>query len=188
MIKDENVLLLTVFLLAAALCLPACTSVKKELGVGRNSPDEFMVVKRAPLTLPPDYALRPPLDTGEPLPEAETSAQAKTALLGKTDEPAVKGAAENALLEKSGAARANPDIRRTIDEENGFISLSNRSVAEKLIFWDDEQPSPDNTPSSIVDPGAEAERIKKNIAEGRPVNEGDVPVIEKKMNTLDKIF
>ena len=46
--------------LAAALSLSACADMKKELGIGRNSPDEFMVVKRAPLTLPPDDDLRPP--------------------------------------------------------------------------------------------------------------------------------
>ena len=30
--------------LAALLLLPACSSVKQELGVGRNSPDEFAAI------------------------------------------------------------------------------------------------------------------------------------------------
>ena len=28
--------------------------------MGKRSPDEFAVVRRAPLILPPDYGLRPP--------------------------------------------------------------------------------------------------------------------------------
>jgi hypothetical protein len=43
-------------------------------------------------------------------------------------------------------------------------------------------------PASTVDAKAEAERLKKNQAEGKPANAGDVPVIEKKQGTLDKIF
>ena len=30
------------------------------LGFEKSAPDEFAVVKRAPLTLPPEYGLRPP--------------------------------------------------------------------------------------------------------------------------------
>lgn len=186
--RMKNKPLLAVMLLAGALALQACSSVKKELGVGRNSPDEFLVVKRAPLTLPPDYALRPPANPDETAAAEQSADKAKTALLGKTEEPVVKGDTEAALLGKVGAGAANPDIRRLIDEENGYISLKNRTVAEKLIFWDDEQPSVENVPSSLVDPQAEAARIRKNQAEGKPINEGDVPVIEKKKNTLEKIF
>ncbi len=184
----KNNLLPVICLFAAALSLSACSSVKRELGVGRNSPDEFLVVKRAPLTLPPDYALRPPSDPSEAQPAAESAAEAKTTLLGKAEAPAVKGAAESALLNKVGVTNANPDIRKVIDEENGYISFKNRSVADKLIFWDDAQPSQDNVPSSVVDAKAEAERLKQNKAAGKPVNEGTVPVIEKKKGTLDQIF
>ena len=40
--------------LSGSLLLAACDSVKRQVGVGRHSPDEFAVVKRAPLTLPPE--------------------------------------------------------------------------------------------------------------------------------------
>ena len=178
----------SLFVMALFLSLAACSSVKKELGVGRNSPDEFAVIKRAPLTLPPDYALRPPGDPAEARDAENAAEKARTTLMGKSNTAAEKGAAESALLGKIGVGDANPDIRRMIDEENGFISLQNRTVAEKLIFWNDEEPSLDNAPSSVVDPKAEAERLKQNQAEGKPVNEGNVPVIEKKKTTLDRIF
>ena len=40
--------------LAAALTLSACAGAKEELGLTRSAPDEFAVVKRAPLEMPPE--------------------------------------------------------------------------------------------------------------------------------------
>ena len=187
--KNNNNALPLMPMLAVVLALSACSDVKEELGVGRNSPDEFTVVKRAPLTLPPDYTLRPPGgDHAEAQPAAATTSQAKEVLLGKETTPVVAGGGEKVLLGKIGVASAQPGIRETIDEDNGYIALKNRPVAEKLIFWDKDGPSENNIPSSVVDPQKEAERIKKNKAEGKPVNEGAVPVIKKSQSTLDKIF
>lgn len=184
--RTENKLLLIAPVLAVALS--ACTSVKNELGIGRNSPDEFMVIKRAPLTLPPEYTLRPPVAPNKAKEVEETTRKARDTLMGKTNTSIAKGAAEKALLDKVGAETANPDIRKMIDDDNGYISIENRTVADKLIFWNDEQPSTDNIPTSVVDPEAETERLKKNQEEGKPINAGIVPVIEKKKSTLDKIF
>lgn len=180
---------------AAALLLSACSGVKQQLGVGRNSPDEFAVVKRAPLTLPPDYDLRPP--AAESAPPAEDSADAaRAAVLGEPKSPAAPAApagknnGEQVLLEKMGAENADPDIRTVIDRDNGTIALKNKAVVDKLIFWKDTDPdAPDSkAPASVVDPKAEAERLKKNKEEGKPVNAGDVPAIEKKQSTFDRLF
>src|SRR3546814_10759236 len=43
-----------------ALAVSACGGFRENLGLTKQSPDEFRVVSRAPLTLPPDYNLRPP--------------------------------------------------------------------------------------------------------------------------------
>lgn len=180
-------------LLAAVLALPlllgACDAVKKQVGVGRNSPDEFAVVKRAPLTLPPEYALRPPSADYIP-PASEATQQARSALMGgETQASAAKtGSAEEAFLSRAGAKQADPDIRAAINRDNGYIALQNRTVADKLIFWGDGETSPERVPTSVVDAKAEAERLQKNREEGKAVTEGDVPVIEKKKSTFDKIF
>jgi hypothetical protein len=187
MTKQRNKLVLGAALVAATLSLAACGPVKRELGVDRNSPDEFLVVKRAPLTVPPDYTLRPPGNSAEAASTDATSA-AEATLMGENKNQAGPAAADKVLLDKIGAAGASPDIRRQIDEDNGYIALKNRPVADKLIFWSDEAPSGDDAPASVVNPKAEAERLKKNKEAGKPVNEGNVPVIEKKTGTLDKIF
>jgi hypothetical protein len=57
-------------------------TVQDALGMGKRAPDEFAVVKRAPLIVPPDYDLRPP-DPGAPRPNiGTTSDQARVALTG----------------------------------------------------------------------------------------------------------
>lgn len=178
-------LIFTVALLS--LALSSCSGVKQQLGVGRNSPDEFTVVKRAPLTLPPDYSLRPP-DEGRTFSSSTVSDQAKTALMGASSASVSKGSAENILLQKMGAGNADPAIRATINRENGYLALENQSVADKLIFWENEAEAQQEMPASVVDAQKESERLKKNAEEGKPATEGTVPVIEKKKGTIDKLF
>lgn len=173
--------------LAAVLALAGCQGVKEQLGVGRNSPDEFTVIKRAPLTLPPDYSLRVP-STGTAPAAAIASNQAKTIVLGSSADAAAAGSAEEALLRRMGADHARADIREVISEENGFIALDNRKALDKLMFWSDKDPGDADIPVSKVDSKKEAERLKKAQEEGKPVNSGDVPVIEPKKSTIDKIF
>ncbi len=52
--------LLIIGLMLAAAGLSACSNVTKEkLGLNKKAPDEFMVTTRPPLSLPPEYDLRP---------------------------------------------------------------------------------------------------------------------------------
>lgn len=177
----KSVLILAAVTIAS---LGACSDVKKQIGMGRASPDEFMVVKRAPLTMPPDYELRAPSPDSLP-PASEASNQAKAALMGETAATAEKGSAEEALLQKMGAENPDPSVRTAINRENGVIELENRKLVDKLIFWSDK---PGEAPSSVVDAKQEKQRLEKNEAAGKPVNDGAVPVIEKKQSTFDKLF
>ena len=46
--------------MVALLSIAACGSTTKEkLGLSRKVPNEFLVMPRAPLSLPPEYDLRP---------------------------------------------------------------------------------------------------------------------------------
>jgi len=194
--KRQNKLLF-INILATVLLVSACSTVKQELGVARNSPDEFTVVKRAPLTLPPEYNLVPPLDANDPAAIAHqensmrsSTAQAQEAVFGNKSETKAevkKAAADNSFLTKLKADSANPNVRKLIEEDNGYISFKNESLVDKLTS-SDEDAANINVPESIVDPKAEDKRIKENIKTNKPVNAGDVPVIEKKQTTLDKIF
>ena len=51
----------TTLLMCGMTALAGCSgSVQESLGLGKRQPDEFQVVRRAPLVLPPDFNLRPP--------------------------------------------------------------------------------------------------------------------------------
>ena len=47
-------------LAAVALAMGACGNIRGQLGLDKQPPDEFRIVSRPPLSMPPDYALRPP--------------------------------------------------------------------------------------------------------------------------------
>lgn len=48
------------------LALSACGGITKDkIGLSKQAPDEFMVTTRKPLSLPPEYDLRPIVETQE---------------------------------------------------------------------------------------------------------------------------
>lgn len=149
--------------LLAALGLAGCQSTKKALGIAKVTPDEFRVVTKAPLVVPPDYALRPPAP-GEPRPqELQPESAARNALLGAREAEA-RTEGEKLLVARAGADRADPLIRYVVDDEFGDVAHKEKGFADKVMFWrSDRSPTPaaagDNT-SAPVDAAAEEEKIK----------------------------
>jgi hypothetical protein len=47
-------------LFALFLLLTSCENVQKGLGMKKDTPDEFLIEKRNPLTMPPNFDLLPP--------------------------------------------------------------------------------------------------------------------------------
>ena len=66
--------LLAVLCLALILLLPGCTGLRRAIGLEQVGPDEFAVESRAPLTIPPDFDLRPP-NPGAPRPQEVTATE-----------------------------------------------------------------------------------------------------------------
>ena len=62
--------------------------MRKSFGLGKNAPDEFQVVRRAPLSLPPDFQLRPPQPGAVRPQEGSTTEQARSAVLRQSDQAA----------------------------------------------------------------------------------------------------
>ncbi len=127
---------------AAALSLGGCGGAAKALGMGKTVPDEFRVVAKAPLVVPPDYALRPPAP-GEPRPqELQPESQARLALLGQ--QAAVnRSQGEQLLVAKAGVSKADPLIRYVVDDEYGSLAHKDRSFADTVMFWKKgDAPSP----------------------------------------------
>ena len=126
--------LAVVSLLGAAAALSACGHAREALGIAKVTPDEFRVVAKAPLTLPPDYDLRPPAP-GEPRPqELQPESAARQALLGaRNNENRSQG--EKLLVAKAGGDKADPLARYVVDDEFGAISYKDKSFADRVMFW-----------------------------------------------------
>lgn len=182
-----------------AVGLTGCSGVREVLGYTKQSPDEFQVYARAPLSLPPDYSLRPPAP-GAPRPQEGTARdQAQSAVFGDYTygtslSPELMGqqaavptsSGEAALLQSAGATGIDPAIRETITQETAALEEQNSTFVDSLIFW--QKPAPD-TFGTAVDPQAEQQRLQENQALGMPVTEGETPTIErKKQGLLEGIF
>jgi hypothetical protein len=231
--------------------------------MGKRAPDEFAVVRRAPLIVPPDFDLRPP-DPGAPRPNIGTTAdQARVALTGSQAEPdpaaealvgrsppmtgqglagSATGAAagsmsasaiaddllsagtnmpsngpsatvapataaparaapvpaaagaptggrertsgEMAMIALAGGDQADPDIRRTIAEENQALADVEASLFTRIVAW--REPS---TLGATIDAPAEAQRLRDNKIAGRAPTEGDTPtVVNRRQSVLQGLL
>jgi hypothetical protein len=153
--------------LIAAAGLAGCQSTRQALGMNKVTPDEFRVVTKAPLVLPPDYALRPPAP-GEPRPqELQPESAARTALLGQR-EGEVRSDGEKLLVAKAGADKADPLIRYVVDDEFGDVAHKEKNFADRVMFWRADKAAA-ATPaatagadtSAPIDPLTEEQRIAK---------------------------
>ena len=113
-------------LLLPALALGGCASL---IG-GSRAPDEFAVVRNAPLIIPPDYTLTPPVAGTAAVSPADAQAQAIEALFGG---PAPRSAAETSLLERAGRDRAAVGARSSVGDPNTRIVDKGTVTAQILV-------------------------------------------------------
>ena len=175
-----------VLCLVAAVLVGGCTDISNVFSRTKSPPDEFAVYSRAPLSMPPDYGLRPPAP-GQTRPQAVVPRnQAATAIRGgqkggagapgaPAGQPAVSSGTQ-ALLKATGAHQADPDIRTLINRESSIMVEENVTLADRILFW--KKPG-ETEQGTVVDPAKEAKRIRENQALGRPLTEGDTPTIER---------
>jgi len=153
--------------LVAAAGLAGCVSTRNALGLTKVTPDEFRVVTKAPLVVPPDFALRPPAP-GKPRPqELQPESAARTALLGAREGES-RDEGEKLLVAKAGADKADPLIRYVVDDEFGDVAHKDKSFADKVMFWRSDKAKAAATPSTAgadtatpLDAASEEERIAK---------------------------
>jgi len=154
------------FLFVVALsagALSACSETKEQLGLTKTVPDEFTVVKRAPLAMPPEYSLRPPR-AGAPRPQEQaTSEEARTAVFGEEEQrqSAEPTSAEEALLQQAGGNQADPEIREKLAEENESSSSKDEPIGTKLLGIGGDS----DDDAETVDAAEEAERLREMKAE-----------------------
>ncbi|MFC0407799.1 DUF3035 domain-containing protein [Roseomonas elaeocarpi] len=176
----------------AALVIPAMVPLglltacggdtARTLGFTRDAPDEFQVVTRAPLSVPPDMNNLPVPRPGATRPQELSARQqaestlVPTAALGRGQAPARQSSGESALVaQATGGAPVSSDIRRQVDEESLRVNRPSQTLVDRLMFWRDPP-----APGVAVDPQRESQRIRENAALGRPETQGDTPIIQRK--------
>ena len=160
------------------ILLGGCSGDKlaRTFGLTRDAPDEYTVTTRAPLSMPPDYNLRPPRPGMARPQEQSERQQAEEALAPQIALNTPTGGAsagQAALLEQTGPS-APGDIRRKVDQDASFAANDDGFI-DKLLYW--RKP---NGQHVQVDARAEAQRLRQDAALGQGPNVGDTPIIQQK--------
>ncbi len=146
--KIRNAIVLS-GVLAGGVILSGCSSATKALGLKQSAPNEFNIVTKAPLVVPPEYNLRPP-QVGESSYENNYTQQAaREALVGNIDS-AEPSNGEQYLLVKAGVPRSNQEIRVEIDGQNS-VERKTESFSDRVL----------RGANVALDPEAEAARLKQ---------------------------
>jgi len=169
----------------ALAVLTGCGDTRQMLGLDKQTPDEFQVISRAPLSVPPDYALHvPEPGAGQRGEGASAPQQAFAAITGSATAVSESGNAdasqdpgEAALLKQLGADRAMPDIREVVNRENSVTVAESDTFLNSLLFWRKPEDQ-----SSVVDAPREAQRLRENAALGKPADAGETPTIQRRKN------
>jgi len=135
--------LLSFSTLAVALgTVTACGSIGGE----RPAPDEFKVVTKAPLTVPPEYALRPPEAGQARPPEVDPDLNNVTFAFGQNVGENASEVEKRAVRE-AGAIATDPVVRAQIDYENAKIIRKPGDFADEIMSAGD-QPEGEATDSA----------------------------------------
>ncbi|HLI12885.1 MAG TPA: DUF3035 domain-containing protein [Alphaproteobacteria bacterium] len=155
--------------LLALLSLGACDTAKGLINTALNGdqPQDPAddSVKRPPLTLPPDYNLRPPAATAATATDVTASQQGRATVFGLDEEQAKQNPAagikrqagltlgESALLQHAGAASAAKDIRTKVDQETEKLDREDKAFTETLIKGQPQQPQQPQEETKKADSG-----------------------------------
>ena len=110
-------------LIAPAILLAGCGVFSGK----RASLDEFAVARNAPLVIPPDYSLAPPVAGTISMSAQDAQTQAIEALFGG---PAPRSSTETSMLESAGRDRAALGIRSTAGDPDPRIVDKGQTTQE----------------------------------------------------------
>ncbi len=155
-----------ILMLSCVVLLAGCGGgrpLAEQIGLQRSAPDEFLVLSRPALTVPPDFRLPKPGTESLARIEPAASADARSLLIGSEGGEAVEATtgAENVLLSKARVEEADPNIREALKP----LEQEEKEAAEKregffggiLAKLRQEEPP-------VIDADAEAERLRQEKA------------------------
>lgn len=130
-------IILSVGVVCTTVMLTGCENPKKILGLERNKPDEFTVIKQAPLTMPPNYQDLPTPTPGMDKKDHSASRDsAKRIIFGEAGiDQGTKSEGEIALLQKAGVEKRDLAIRQQVNSEARLAAKGNESFVRDLLAF-----------------------------------------------------
>ena len=147
--------------------LTGCASASKRLGLTKTTPNEFNILTKPPLVVPPEYNLRPPQVGVASSQNNYTSEVARTALLGEIDD-AEPSKGEILFLREIGYRPTDEKYRLKVDGDNA-VERKTSGFADQVLFWRDG--SAKNVDGTLLNPELEAKRLERinSSTGGKPV-------------------
>jgi hypothetical protein len=171
---------ITCLLLAGfGLVASGCTGFRKAIGEEKSSPDEFEVVVRPPLSLPPNFFANSTQLTKNAPAAASASSPASlpddSPIDARSVAAATLGAAEGRAADDYeqvfNFATVPENIREIVDEETYGIRFERR-IPLQILFGG----LPDVGP--VLDKFAEDQRLRRTLREGQSPTEGGTPAVD----------
>ena len=154
--------------LAGLMALSACSDFRQAIGTEKSVPDEFEVVIRPPLSLPPNFTDRPKAgeDEAQIVTAQSISATNQASILFESSDREISGYEE--IFDFSSVPS---NIRELVDEETAGIRFERR-LPIQIVFGGLVNVGP------VLDQMAEDQRLRKNRLEGKSPLEGGTPAID----------
>ena len=148
----RGLVVLSTLCLAGASLIAGCSDLKKSVGLEPTLPDEFAVESRAPLTIPPDFELRPPQPGAKGPQEKSADQQAKQVIEQAGPGEPGKQASDFRLRRSEDGL---PDIgARSGQAPDPNAAVGDQSLSSKLLGYDGttgaSRHSPDRMPTSAT--------------------------------------
>lgn len=154
-------------LACGALALTGCDSLRDAAGLTKRSPDEFAVTTKAPLVIPPDFNLRPPMPGAAPVNQLDPGTTAEQALFNSADPQTVANGmsgndsmAEKLLMANAGVQNNDPNVRTELKSDLRAIQGADQSFTDRVLGT---KPSPYT--GQPVNADAEIERRNRAAAQ-----------------------
>ena len=179
MIKFKFHYLIRLSFLLLILFLSSCSNSTKTINFKSESPDEFAILRKEPLVIPPNFNLRPPsVKSSNPnLSSRENNLKSAIFLTDKTNKSSKnnskKSKGEIQLIKSIGEGKLGSRIREVLEDENRQLSKAQDGVVEKII----SQVTGNGSVGKVVNPQTEVKRLQEQQSVGEITVPGQGTVI-----------
>ncbi len=139
-----------------ALLLSGCDTVRSTLGLDHYQADPFNVPTNPPLTLPPEYTLRPPAPGAAPTFSKTSNTQAQQTLSTYNAQVYSSNATENGLVGQMKTGTPPANIRELVDKEAHEESNLGGKLGKQVDDWKTQAKK--NIASIYTNDGAEKQK------------------------------